>query len=166
MITVQKLSKNKVQTLFCWIIKMIHLPGGFVVRNTTYSPICVLRRFFSPNDSNACRIHNQGKICKETWIKVQLLFEYYNYLSARCFCYHWVYIWLYMYFGENLLFQMKKFQQKHNNCPKSVRKQDTKSVIGSTSKISHLPDVFIIGKATCGPTCVSWSFSPKWLKTL
>ena len=66
-----------------------------------------------------------------------------------------------MSFGENSFFQMKKIQQKHNNFPKTVRKQDTKSVIGSTSKISHLTDVFVVGKAKCGPTCVFGSIFPK-----
>jgi hypothetical protein len=37
----------------------------------------------------------------------------------------------------------------------------TKSVIGSTSKMSHLPDVFVVGKATYGPTCVFGGISPQ-----
>jgi len=120
-----------------------------------------LGRFFPPNDRNACRNHNQGKNCKETWIKVHLLLEHNNDLSANCFCYHEGYTWLYMSFGENLFFQMKKSSRNIITVPKlSGNNTPSQSLeVHQKSAISQM--VLLLGKLHVAQHVFWGAFSPK-----
>jgi hypothetical protein len=63
--------------------------------------------------------------------------------------------------GEGILPNERNAYRSHNSCLKTVRKQDTKSVIGSASKMINLPGVFVVPMATCGLTCGLGAFFSK-----